>query len=176
MLRAVNVGGTTIKMNRLRRLFGDMGHTDVSTYIQSGNVLFTAAAAGSADLVGAIEERIASEFGISVNAVLRSAQQLSQVVRTNPFLPLGADPAKLHVTFLASTPADSREREMAVPDVAPDDFRIIGQEVYLHCPGGYGSTKLNNAFWERRLRTGATTRNWRTVTKLLELAEGSGHA
>jgi len=170
MLRAVNVGGTTIKMERLRELFVGLGYSNVSTYIQSGNVLFTTPGR-PADVGGTIEQRIAEELGISVNAVLRSGPQLAQVVSANPFIPLGADTAKLHVTFLAGTPQTGAST-IEVPNVAPDDFRIIGQEVYLHCPGGYGTTKLTNAFWERRLRIGATTRNWRTVTKLLDLSGG----
>jgi len=171
MLRAVNVGGTTIKMERLRALFIDLGHTNVSTYIQSGNVVFTTASGGSPDLAAAIERRITGDLGISVNAVLRSRPELAKVVGSNPFVPQGADTAQLHVTFLAATPTHTRADTLEVSGVAPDEFRIAGREVYLHCPGGYGTTKLTNAFWERRLRVGATTRNWRTVTKLLELAE-----
>jgi uncharacterized protein (DUF1697 family) len=170
MLRAVNVGGTTIKMERLRELFVGLGYSSVSTYIQSGNVIFTTPGR-PADVGAAIEQRITEELGISVNAVLRSGPQLAQVVSVNPFIPLGADTAKLHVTFLAGRPPTGAT-DIELPNVAPDDFRIIGEEVYLHCPGGYGTTKLTNAFWERRLRIGATTRNWRTVTKLLELSGG----
>jgi uncharacterized protein (DUF1697 family) len=169
MLRAVNVGGTTVKMDRLRELFAGLGYSSVSTYIQSGNVLFTTPGR-PADLGRAIEQRITEELGISLNAVLRSRAQLAQVVGANPFIPLGADTAKLHVTFLAGPPQTDASTTQ-LPNVAPDEFRIIGQEVYVHCPGGYGTTKLTNAFWERRLRIGATTRNWRTVNKLLELAE-----
>jgi len=171
MLRAVNVGGTTIKMDRLRALFAELGYTNVSTYIQSGNVLFTTTAGRSVDHAAAIETRIAEEIGVSVSAVLRSGPQLAQVVSANPFVAQGADPAKLHVTFLAEAPKPAHVSALEVPDVAPEDFRIVGQEVYLHLPGGYGTTKLSNAFWERRLRMAATTRNWRTVTTLHERAE-----
>ena len=176
MLRAVNVGGTTIKMDRLRALFAELGYTNVSTYIQSGNVLFTTTAGGSVDHAAAIERRVAEEIGVSVSALLRSGAQLAQVVSANPFVAQGADPAKLHVTFLAAAPEQAQVSAVEVPDVAPDAFRIVGQEVYLHLPGGYGTTKLSNTFWERRLRMAATTRNWRTVTTLHERAEHDARA
>jgi uncharacterized protein (DUF1697 family) len=176
MLRAVNVGRTTIKMDRLRALFADMGYTDVSTYIQSGNVLFTSTAGRSADHAAAIERRIAEDIGVSVSALIRSGPELARVVTANPFVAEGADPAELHVTFLPEAPEPAVVSALEVPDVAPEEFRIVGREVYLHLPGGYGTTKLSNAFWERRLRTAATTRNWRTVTTLYQRAEGDARA
>jgi uncharacterized protein (DUF1697 family) len=92
----------------------------------------------------------------------------------NPFLDGGADPSKLLVTFLASAPAKKKADALAVPDGGTDEF-AVGQgrtEVYVHCPNGYGRTKLNNSFFEKKLDVVATTRNWKTVNKLLEMARG----
>ncbi len=102
--------------------------------------------------------------------MIRTKAELAKVIAANPFA--GVDLAKVHVTFLANKPEAALVRALADHESPPDEFRVAGREVYLHCPGGYGNTKLNNSFWERRLKVGATTRNWNTVTKLLELASG----
>lgn len=169
LLRGINVGGRTrVAMDDLRRLFADLGHGDVTTYIQSGNVLFDAdgpADGAAAPVAAAIEEGIAAELGLSVTVVLRSATELDAVVDANPFAGRVPDPSKLHVTFLAAEPAGTVE---APPGVA-DELALVGREVYLHCPGGYGRTKLDNGFFERRLGVPATTRTWTTVRKLRDL-------
>lgn len=165
LLRGINVGGRTrVAMDDLRRLFADLGHGDVATYIQSGNVLFDAAGP-SPPVAAAIEECIAAELGLSVTVVLRSAAELDAVVDANPFAGRVPDPSKLHVTFLAAEPAGTVE---APPGVA-DEWALAGREVFLHCPGGYGRTKLDNGFLERRLGVPATTRTWTTVRKLRDL-------
>lgn len=171
MLRGINVSGQNkIKMDDLRALMVRLGLTDVSTYIQSGNVIFTSPVNSSSDLAGDIEQRIAADLGLRVTVLLRAQDELANIIETNPFLPQGSDPAHLHVTFLTN-PADRALLDrLDVPNTAPDEYRVRGHEIFLHCPRGYGRTKLNNAFWERRLRVAATTRNWNTVSKLLTLA------
>jgi uncharacterized protein (DUF1697 family) len=170
MLRGINVSGRNkIKMSDLHALFEGLGHTAVTTYIQSGNVVFTSPAR-AASLATDIEQRIARDFGFDVPVVLRTKSELSKVIAANPFAK--ADLAKVHVTFLAKQPDAALVRALRDHESPPDEFRIVGREVYLHCPAGYGNTKLNNTFWERKLRVGATTRNWNTVTKLLDLAAG----
>jgi uncharacterized protein (DUF1697 family) len=179
LLRGVNVSGQRkVDMKALQRLFVDLGHEDVSTYIQSGNVVFTAAKGRPAALAKAIEERLAADLHVDPSALLRSRDELAAVVDANPFLAegadQGADPATLHVTFFAAEPDAGRLADVDPAAFEPDRFHLAGREVYLHCPNGYGRTKLNNAFWERRSGVGATTRNWKTVTKLLALAGGPG--
>lgn len=169
LLRGINVGGrTTVAMEDLRRLFGDLGYTGVRTYIQSGNVLFEAAGPASR-IAPAVEERIASELGLAVTVLLRSAAELEQVAAANPFVGRVPDESKLHVTFLADEPVGAVEPP---PGVA-DELVVVGREVYLHCPGGYGRTKLDNAFVERRSGVPATTRTWTTVGKLCDLLASS---
>ena len=92
----------------------------------------------------------------------------------NPLLKTGADPKTLHVTFLATAPTAATVRSLADVDRSPDQFTVGGREVYVHCPDGYGNTKLNNTFFEKRLGVAATTRNWRTVQTLAVLAKESG--
>ena len=173
LLRGINVGGkNSMKMADLRSLFEAAGHRAVSTYLQSGNVVFRAAGEPSVDALATdLEQRIAAHLGVEIHIVLRSGAQLADVIANVPIVTAGNDPRHLHVTFLKDEPHPDVVRELDVPSAADDEFRLIGTEVYLHCPGGYGRTKLNNALWERRLAVPATTRNWNTVTQLAELAQ-----
>ena len=171
MLRGVNVSGQRrVDMKALKRLVEALGHADVTTYIQSGNVVLRAAKGTPSTLARAIEEGISRDLGVDARALVRTAEELADVIDANPFLQTDADPAKLHVTFLADEPDANRLRDVDPGAFEPDQFHVRGREIYLHCPGGYGRTKLNNAFWERRTSQAATTRNWKTATKLLELA------
>jgi len=172
MLRGVNVGGKQIKMTALSALFSDLGYDDVVTYIQSGNVVFTSSSRGADALTRAIEGRIMRDLRMDVRVLLRSRADLERVQRANPLLRTGADPAKLHVTFLATKPAPALVRAAGELDFGADEFRVVGREVYVHCPNGYGRTKINNKFFEKKLQAAATTRNWNTVNKLLDLAPG----
>lgn len=173
LLRGVNVGGRgKIEMSALRKLFEDLGHADVRTYVQSGNVIFRAADDRPAELAREIEGRIARDLGVGTTVLLRGADELALIAASNPFLGRESDLAKLHVTFLADEPDRERAARLEVPAGQPDDLALLGREVYLHCPNGYGRTKLNNTFIEKRLGVAATTRNWTTVTKLRDLANG----
>jgi uncharacterized protein (DUF1697 family) len=164
LLRGINVGGARkVPMSSLRVLFESLGFTDVRTYIQSGNVEF--AGTGTAARVRTtIEKGIANEFGFDVTVLLRTRAELAAIVKRNPY---GED---AYVTFL-SEPADAKRVKAIDPaPFAPDEFVVHGREVFLRCPNGYGRTKINNTFFERKLATQATTRNWRTVTTMLEWA------
>jgi uncharacterized protein (DUF1697 family) len=171
MLRGINVGGRTrVSMGDLKALFEALGAEDVQTYVQSGNVVFTSTVKKASELEHLIQDRISKDLGLDVRLLVRTKQELKRVVDRNPFLKEKRDPKALHVTFLATKPAADRVRGLNTDAGAPDEFRIAGREVYLHCPNGYGKTKLNNTFFEKKLGVAATTRNWRTVTTLAELA------
>jgi uncharacterized protein (DUF1697 family) len=169
LLRGINLGARNkVSMADLRALFAALGAVDVATYVQSGNVLFSSTdSAGK--LTEAIEKRIRSDLGIEVAVLLRTQPQLAKVLARNPFADDVSDPTKLHVTFLADKPDPARVRKLDPALAEPDEFRVSGQEVYLHTPNGYGRSKLSNAHFEKQLDVRATTRNWRTVTKLAEL-------
>jgi uncharacterized protein (DUF1697 family) len=172
MLRSINVGGRNrIPMADLRALISSLGFGDVVTYVQSGNVVLTGS--GSAPGVArTIEERITADLGLAVPVLVRTKQQLRRTLADTPFGQLDADPKTIHVTFLAERPDPALVAGLQAKagTFGPDSFEVIGSEVHLHCPGGYGETALNNAFFERRLGVVATTRNWRTVTTLAEMA------
>ncbi|MCY4113353.1 MAG: DUF1697 domain-containing protein [Chloroflexi bacterium] len=171
LLRAINVGGTKkLLMADLRAMFEASGCSDVRTYIQSGNVVFRAEPALAERLPSLIEAEIAASHGFEVPVVTRTAAEWTAVVDGNPFLAAGADPAHLHVGFLASTPSAARIAELD-PDRSPQDaFEIRGREVYLHFPNGTARSKLTVDYFDRTLGTTITIRNWRTVGKLLEMA------
>jgi uncharacterized protein (DUF1697 family) len=172
LLRGVNVGGRKVVMSDLRRVFVELGHSDVTTYLQSGNVVFRSPVDQPVRLAGDIEERIAENLAVSVTVLVRTGADLDRVVAGNPFGGPTADLTKLHVTFLAEPPDPGRLVRLQPESGEPDEFSVSGREVYLRCPNGYGRTKLNNAFFERRFGVAATTRNWNTVTKLRELLGG----
>ena len=171
LLRGINLGARNkVAMADLRTLFRAFGSEDVVTYVQSGNVVFKNRAGDAGALSDAIERRISRDLGLDITVVLRTRAQLARVAAGNPFAAGGSDVKKLLVTFLAETPSRARVRALDPSQFAPDDFRLVGKEVYLHCPDGYGRTKLSNAHFEKQLGVAATTRNWNTVRNLAELA------
>jgi uncharacterized protein (DUF1697 family) len=170
LLRGINVGGKKkVSMGDLRALFDELEAEDVRTHLQSGNVVFKSVLRDT-ELIDRVEKAIARELGLKVTVVVRTKAQLAKVVANNPFAEKVKEQAKLHVAFLAAAPARDSVRGLDPTYGAPDEFRLAGREIYLYYPNGYGRTKINNAYFERKLGVAATTRNWNTVTKLAELA------
>jgi uncharacterized protein (DUF1697 family) len=169
LLRGINLGShNKVPMADLRALVDELGAEDVETYVQSGNVVFKSAD-GAAKLTRAIEQRIQRDLGLSVTVIVLTRPQLTKVLGGNPFAESKTQAAKLHVTFLAEKPARGKVGKLDPERGKPDEFRLVGQQIYLYCPNGYGRTKLTNAYFEKQLGVAATTRNWKTVTKLGEL-------
>ena len=172
MARSVNVGGRNrLPMADFREVLAGLGFAGVRTYLQSGNAVFTARGPAPR-LARSIEERLRAECGLEVPVVVRSGAALERVLASTPFAAFVAEPTTVHVTFLSEMPDPGAVQALADrPPVSGDDrLEVIGSEVHLHCPGGYGETKLTNAFVERALGVSATTRNWRSVTALAALA------
>jgi uncharacterized protein (DUF1697 family) len=170
LLRGINVSGRNrISMADLRALYEAHGHQDVSTYVQSGNVVSHSKVRSAAAVGRAIEQAISDDLGLDVTVLVRTPAQLAKLVDANPLTGDRVDPTTLHVTFLASTPARAKVAALDGRRYAPDEFAVVGDVVYLVCPNGYGRTKINNTYFERALGVGATTRNWKTVNQLLEL-------
>jgi len=168
LLRGINVGGRNrLAMADLAAAFAAEGCSEVRTYIQSGNVLFLAPAARVAAVAVAVEGAIAGRFGFRTPVVIRSAAELARVARANPFLLAGADPATLHVAFLAGPPDAGRVAALDPRRSPPDAFAVRGREVYLHLPNGVARSRLTNAWLDAALGTISTVRNWRTVLELL---------
>ena len=175
LLRGINVGGKNkLPMKELAALFVEAGCGDVRTYIQSGNVVFRAGPTGGGEISSVISASILDHFGYRIPVVVRTARELQEIAQGNPFVAAGAEKDKLHVMFLAELP-DSASVEALDPERSPgDEFAVMGREIYLHCPNGVARSKLTNSYFDSRLSTTSTSRNWRTVQKLLELAKGAG--
>jgi uncharacterized protein (DUF1697 family) len=173
LLRGINVvGHKIIKMDRLRAAFEALGFADVKTYIQSGNVVFKAPAQSSEKLAKRIGEAVLSQFGFSVPAMVKTPEEVGAVIKNNPFLKeKGIDSSKLHVTFLSHAPEKTAVKMLDAIAADPDRFRCSRETVYLHCPNGYGETKLSNNAFEKMLAVRATTRNWKTVNKLHQMMQ-----
>ncbi|HXQ59791.1 MAG TPA: DUF1697 domain-containing protein [Acidimicrobiales bacterium] len=172
MLRGINVSGRNkLAMEDLRTLVTAAGGADVRTYIQSGNAVFTSSASATR-IVTDLKERLEGFLGTTVPVLVRTTAELDAAMEKNPFLRRGEDPATLHVTFMAAVPSQADVTAAQAKAVAADEFQVIGREVYLRCPDGYGTTKLTNTFFEKRFGWEATTRNWRTVTTLAAMAHG----
>lgn len=170
LLRGINLGARNkVSMSDLRELFTDLRAEDVRTHLQSGNVLFRSAGT-KGELTQAIERELRSRLSFDVTVVLLTAKELDTLAAGNPFAAHEADLTKLHATFLAERPARGRVSALEEKRFAPDQFQVTSNAVYLHCPNGYGRSKLSNAFFEKQLGVAATTRNWRTITALAQLA------
>jgi uncharacterized protein (DUF1697 family) len=170
LLRGINVGGKNVlPMRELAEIFAETGCRDVQTYIQSGNVVFWANSKVVKALPGAITKRIEERFGYRVPVVVRTEEQMRLVVGNNPFLRSGVPEDRLHVYFLVGQPAAEDVAQLDSKRSAPDRFAVVGGEIYLELPNGVANTKLTNAYFDSKLTTTCTLRNWRTVLKLIEL-------
>jgi uncharacterized protein (DUF1697 family) len=180
LLRGINVGGKNkVPMAELREVVTSLGHTGVTTYIQSGNVLFTTEETDTAQLASALEAAIAGQFGINSAVVVLSRAELARILDGNPY-PTD-EPKRVHVVFLGAEPSQELlDRITAVESAAAakgsrDTFTAIGNALFLHTPDGYGNSELSEALF-RIIGTGhknraATARNWATATTLLSLCE-----
>ena len=174
LLRGINVSGQRkIKMIDLKILFESLNFKNVRTYIQSGNVVFEFELMDCGLLSKIIEDKILLDLGLEVSVIIRNHDQLIAILRDNPFVTIGNEMSVLYVTFLSDNPNDGVLDKINEINFAPDEFRIIGKEAYLFCPNGYGRTKLNNSFFENKFKLKATTRNWRTINELNEMAHSN---
>jgi uncharacterized protein (DUF1697 family) len=172
LLRGINVSGQKmIKMPELKGLYEELGFNNVTTYIQSGNIIFMIDLDDSGkELSNKIGEAIRQRFGFIVSVIIRTVDELQLVIKSNPFNGPDAKAAdKTYVTFLEEKPQSSDIEKINHFDFLPDRFIIIEREVYLSCASGYGTTRLSNTFFENKLKVRATTRNWKTINKLLTL-------
>jgi uncharacterized protein (DUF1697 family) len=187
LLRGVNnMGGKQVAMAELREVVASLGHTDVTTYIQSGNVLFTArpgaassaGCAGTGALAAELEQAIEAGTGVRARAVVLTGEELARCVHDNPY-PGHAGPRLLHAIFLPETPgpglaawvADAQRQVQA--SGSRDEARLVGRTVYLHTPDGYPRSELRRVLARVGGPTSAavagTARNWATVNRLVQL-------
>lgn len=158
-------------MAELKSVYEALGLTNVHTYLQSGNVVFGCTIRSASKVAVSLERQIESSFGHDVTVLVRTPGDFRRIIECNPFSAQAKkDPAKVHVTFLSSRPSGAMIKSVAAGDLRGDEFSVGRDEIFLHCPNGYGRTKLNNAFFERKFKMPATTRNWKTVVALHDLA------
>ena len=181
LLRGINVGGNNkVPMADLREVVASLGHTGVSTYIQSGNVVFTAregSAATAAGLAAGLERAIEQAFGVRLRVVVLSRAELAQVISDNPYR-AEPNPRLVHAMFLPAEPGPQAQESVAAAEQQAaakggrDEATLVGRTLFLHTPDGYGRSELA----VRLARSGGpattgTARNWATVTKLLALCD-----
>jgi uncharacterized protein (DUF1697 family) len=165
-LRAVNIGGRWIKMADLRTLFAELGFADAATYVQSGNVVFTAPDGDRPLLKATIEAAVAARFGFHSETILRTADELDALIAGNPFPDMAeTDPAHLVVHFFAAPPSAADTAALAMEWKGPEEWRLSGHHLVITYPQGIGRSEL-----KLRLKTPTTARNWKSVKALAEMA------
>jgi uncharacterized protein (DUF1697 family) len=179
LLRGINVGGRSkVAMPALRELVSSLGHADVATYIQSGNVIFSSERSDLEALGSELEQAIADKLGVEPRVIVLSCGELAQAARQNPYKD-EQNPRAVHAIFLSDDPgtalveAVAEAEQRAAEKGARDSATVVGRTVYVHTPDGYGrselAARLSRGAALKPIREGGTARNWATVTKLLEL-------
>ncbi|MDF2447995.1 MAG: hypothetical protein K0R26_499 [Bacteroidota bacterium] len=173
ILRGINVSGhKLIKMDHLITLCVGLGFENTKTYIQSGNIIFQFKKSKNKAIEKLLENALRSEYDFDVPVIIKTQQEMQTVFENNPFLKKrNEDPTKLHATFLNDIPEKSEVDTLQKVKYPPDEFIVDENCIYLFCPNGYGNTKLNNTFLENKLKVSATTRNWKTITSLVKIAD-----
>ena len=170
LLRGVNLGSRNrVAMPKLREVLTEAGFKDVETYLQSGNVVLTSKATPKR-LAHKCERLIADQFGLDVDVVVRTHDELAEIVRRNPLEKVAKDPKRYQVSFLAAEPDPGEVSRLVAAAVAPEKLVHIGRELYAWHPNGVGRSKLAALLTRPGVGVTATARNWTTVTKLLEMA------
>ncbi|MCO5253815.1 MAG: DUF1697 domain-containing protein [Bacteroidetes bacterium] len=171
ILRGINVSGQKlIKMEALRKSYENLGFRCVTTYVQSGNDVFSGDKAKLDELAQTITRQIKKDFGFDVPVIVLTIDKLKQIIDNNPFLN-DKDKTFLHVTFLSSKPQMIDLKTIEEKKLSGEAISFTDNAVYLYCPNGYGKSKLSNNFLETKLKVGATTRNWKTTNELLKIAQ-----
>jgi uncharacterized protein (DUF1697 family) len=171
LLRGINLGSRNrIAMPELRELLASAGFGEVRTHLQSGNVVLTSNA--TPHQIGRMcEAEIAEQLQLEIEAVVRTRDELAEVVQRNPFGQVATNPKRYQVCFLACAPDLAAVEKLEAATVAPEQFKVVGREIYTWHPEGIGRSRLSAQLTSPRLGVTATARNWSTVTSLLALAD-----
>jgi uncharacterized protein (DUF1697 family) len=172
LLRGINLASRNrVSMPDLRTALGEAGYEDVATLVQSGNIVLTSAKKPKT-LERELSELVLEEFGVGCATVVRTRDELAEVIERNP-IPEGPSTPKLfQVTFFSSEPDGARVAALLEQDFGEERLEVVGREAYAWHPGGIHKSKLARELG-KGLRGDGTARNWNTVTKLLELADGA---
>jgi uncharacterized protein (DUF1697 family) len=172
LLRGINVSGQKqIKMSELKTLFEKSGFKNVETYIQSGNVIFSTKETSAKKLSSKISAAIKKQFGFEVRVIVVTPEEIEDSLKKNPFIKKKKDTDKLYTIFLSEIPSKASINNFNKDDYLPEEFVIDGKCIYLFVPNGYGKAKINNNFFENKLKVFGTTRNLKTINALIELTK-----
>jgi uncharacterized protein (DUF1697 family) len=172
LLRGINLGSRNrVSMPELRELLAEHGHKDVATLVQSGNIVLTSRLSPRR-LERDLQKQIADGLGVDTPVIVRSRDEIAEVVARDPLGDVAGNPKRYQVTFLAAEPDPDAVRSLEAIDVSPEQLVVHGREVYTWHPDGVQRSKATVAL-AKHLGVG-TARNWNTVTKLLELADSGG--
>jgi uncharacterized protein (DUF1697 family) len=170
LLRGINIGPRQrVSMPELRELIEGLGHTDVQTLVQSGNVVFTARAK-PATLEKKLEQEIEKQLGVDPKVVVRTRDELAAAIEASPF-DVPPNPKNLHVTFLSGEPDAAAREQLEAADFGVDRLAFQGREIYIAYEDGMGRSDLAKLLARAKLGVAATDRNWNTVTTLLEMLD-----
>lgn len=171
LLRAVNVGGRKLPMAELRILCSKLGWKDVATYIQSGNVVFSADGKPAA-IERQLEDAVAKQYGFDAPVIVRTAAQWAHYPSGNPFPKAGKDePNRLMLLLSKTPPAKGAEDVIQARATAGEVVKRAGDALWIHFPEGAGTSKLSPSAIDRAIGSPATSRNYRTVTTLMEMLD-----
>lgn len=174
ILRGINVSGQKkILMADLKALYEALKFKDIITYIQSGNVIFDSISQDKAHIKATIESAIAENYNFQVPVDVRTLSEYEVILENFPFkdITLEEDGSKALITFLSHRPTAENFTQAQKYAASSERMECHDRVIYLHCPDGYGKSKLSNLFLEKKLGVMATTRNWKSVSKLYELAK-----
>lgn len=173
-LRGINMTGhNSLKMKDLSELYNDLGFSNIVTYIQSGNVLFSAPDKLSDEEVAMILKKgILDRFGYNIAVMVRTVPELKRLLSANPFLSEPAfDETKMAVIFINAEPDADKVNKLSEIDTFPDRYEISVKEIFIYCPNGFATTKLYANFFDKKLGVEGTTRNWKTIKTMISLSE-----
>jgi uncharacterized protein (DUF1697 family) len=169
LLRGINVGGhNKIKMEELREMFSSLGFEDVKSYINSGNIIFKGRKTTHDKLVTKIEKAIEKTFSLQIKVVVRESSEISNLVSNNPFEDKISDDQNLFVAFLENELSPENHQLLLSNNSEFEEFAVFQQDVFCLTKKGFREGLLGKKYIDKKLKTAATVRNWRTVNKLLE--------
>ena len=165
-LRAINVGGHAVRMQRLKEFFQQLGFADVETFIASGNVIFGSSTKNAAALEEKIEQKLERELGYAVDTFIRSDAEVAKTAAHLPFDTAQPGPSTLYIGFLKLAPPSDGEQRLRAAQTAVDEFRILGRELYWRCRGPSSESTFSGPKLEKTLGMATTLRNANTVRRL----------
>ncbi len=172
LLRGINVGGKNrLLMKELKPVLEKIGLSHVTTYIQSGNVVFQSAIEDSNQIEKVIANAITSTFNLDVPCIVITLNELIHIEQNNPYHLKEIEISKKYGTFLSSVPTEASLQKLATFNIGADEYIIEGAFVYLCYATSAGTSKLTNGLIEKKLGVMATSRNWKTIRKLIEIGQ-----